>query len=151
MASGTNAARAFRSHHTSDVVTGILLAIVDIASAVTALVWPGITALALVWVVATWALIGGVGELGHAFMAGESAGQRAFLSLNGLVSIALGFVFAVRPDVGAATIAQVYGLFSIIAGTSALVMAANGDRNKQPDAPKRRATPVGVNGALGAP
>ncbi|MDT4928878.1 MAG: hypothetical protein QOF92_1745, partial [Pseudonocardiales bacterium] len=47
------------------------------------------------------------------------------LGLTGLISIALGLVFAIRPDVGAVTIAEVFGLFSIVAGISSLVMGAN--------------------------
>jgi uncharacterized membrane protein HdeD (DUF308 family) len=126
---GTEAARAFRSDGVGPAAGRIALAAVDLAAGVLALAWPGITALALVWIVALWALATGVAEVVMAFGAGESAGERALYGLGGLVSIALGVVFAIRPDIGAETIAQVYGLFSIIAGVSALVMAANlGDR-----------------------
>lgn len=104
---------------------GIFLAVIDVVAGIAALSWPGMTALALVWVVAAWAFIGGIAEIAMAFAAGESAGQRALLGLGGLVAIALGLAFAIRPDIGAATIAQVYGLFSMVAGVSALVMAAN--------------------------
>ena len=127
---GAAAAAAFRFRGTGGAAGGILLAVVNFAAGVAALSWPGITALALVWVVAAWAFVGGFVEIAMAFKAGKTAGQRALLGLGGLITIALGVVFAIRPDVGAATIAQVYGLFSIIAGVSALVMAANaGDRS----------------------
>lgn len=125
IAAGTAAAGAFRSRGSGGAAGALLLAVIDVAAGVAALAWPGITALALVWIVAAWALIGGFAEIAMAFATGETAGQRALLGLGGLVSIALGVVFAIRPDVGAATIAQVYGLFSIVAGVSALVMAAN--------------------------
>ncbi len=130
IAAGTSAARAFRSDSTGSVVGGLLLAVLDVAAGIAALAWPGITALALVWVVAIWAFASGFAEVAMAFAAGESAGQRALLGLGGLISIALGVVFSIRPDIGAVTIAQVYGLFSIIAGISSLVVAANvGDRH----------------------
>jgi uncharacterized membrane protein HdeD (DUF308 family) len=134
IAAGTEAARAFRSDGAGGVAGRLLLAGVDVAAGITALAWPGITALGLVWLVAVWAFAGGFGEVAMAFMAGASAGERALLAVAGLVSIALGVVFAIRPDIGAVTIAQVYGLFSIVAGISALVMAANlGSRNPVPD------------------
>lgn len=60
-----------------------------------------------------------------AFARGESAGQRTMFSLTGLVTVVLGVVFAIRPDIGAVTIALVYGMFSIVWGVSALVTAAN--------------------------
>jgi uncharacterized membrane protein HdeD (DUF308 family) len=124
VAAGTDVVRGVRSDG-AGAAGAFLLAVVDVAAGVAALAWPGITALALVWLVAIWAFLGGFAEVGMAFMAGKSGGQRLLLGLGGLVSIALGVVFAVRPDVGAVTIAQVYGLFSIVAGISALVMAAN--------------------------
>jgi uncharacterized membrane protein HdeD (DUF308 family) len=121
---GTEAVRAFRSASAGPVVGWLLLALLDIVAGIVALTWPGITALALVTVVAVWAFVAGAVEIALAFRAGVPAGQRALLSLTGLVSIALGIVFGIRPDVGAVTLAQVYGLFSIVYGVSALVMAA---------------------------
>ncbi|MCW2538429.1 MAG: protein of unknown function rane [Frankiales bacterium] len=131
IAAGSEAARAFRSDGAgAGAVAGrLLLAVVDVGAGIAALAWPGITALALVWLVAIWAFAGGLTEVVMAFVAGDSTGERALLGLGGLVSIALGVVFALRPDIGAVSIAQIYGLFSIVAGVSALVMAANvGDR-----------------------
>lgn len=54
-----------------------------------------------------------------------NAGERALLGLAGLVSVAPGVVLVIRPDVGAVTLAQVYGLFSIVYGISSLVTEAN--------------------------
>jgi uncharacterized membrane protein HdeD (DUF308 family) len=116
------------------VAGGLLLAVVDAAAGVAALGWPGITAVALVWLVAIWAFVSGFAELVMAFGAGETAGQRALLGLTGLVSIVLGIAFSFRPDIGAVTLAEVYGLYSIIFGVSALVLASNsGDRSPVPD------------------
>jgi uncharacterized membrane protein HdeD (DUF308 family) len=134
IAAGTEAARAFRSDGAGAVTGRLLLAALDVVAGVAALAWPGMTALALVWLLAIWAFAAGFTEVAMAFAAGESAGERALLGLGGMVSIALGVVFALRPDIGAVSIAQVYGLFSIVAGVSALVMAANvGDRTTTGD------------------
>jgi Short repeat of unknown function (DUF308) len=50
--------------------------------------------------------------------------ERALFGLIGLVLIALGVVLVARPDVGAVTLAQVFGFFSIVSGIAALVLAA---------------------------
>ena len=55
----------------------------------------------------------------------RESGLRRVHGLTGLVAIALGVVFAARPDIGAVTIAEVYGLFSLVSGISMLVIAAN--------------------------
>jgi uncharacterized membrane protein HdeD (DUF308 family) len=52
----------------------------------------------------------------------------AMWALGGLVSIALGVVLAIRPDIGALTLATVFGLFSIVYGVSALILAAQSRR-----------------------
>lgn len=88
-----------------------------------ALVWPGITALALTVWVAVWALATGVIEVALTFRQGASAGERATWMLSGMVSIVFGGVLFVRPDIGALSLATVFGLFSIFYGVSALVLS----------------------------
>jgi uncharacterized membrane protein HdeD (DUF308 family) len=117
--------RAFSSRTAGPVAGRLLLALLDVAAGVVAIVWPGITVLVLVILVAAWAFVSGVFEVVLAFGSGLTAGDRALLGLTGLVSVALGVVLAIRPDIGAISLAEVYGLFSIIYGISALVLAAN--------------------------
>jgi uncharacterized membrane protein HdeD (DUF308 family) len=125
LAGGMEATRAFRSETGRAVAGRLVLSLLNIAAGVVALVWPGITALALALLVAVWAFVIGAFELFLAFGGGETAGERALLGLTGLVSVALSVVFAIRPDVTVVTIAEVYGLFSIVAGISSLVVGAN--------------------------
>ena len=77
-----------------------------------ALAWPGPTALVLVLIVAAWAVITGLLEIGAAFRAGEPAGARALFILGGLVSSAFGVALFARPDMGAITLALLFGLFN---------------------------------------
>jgi uncharacterized membrane protein HdeD (DUF308 family) len=125
LAAGMEAMRAFRSKTAGPVAGRLALSLLDVSAGIVALTWPDITALALALLVAAWAFVIGFLELLLAFSAGESAGERALLGLTGLISIALALVFAIRPDVAAVTIAEVYGLFSVVAGVSSLVIGAN--------------------------
>jgi uncharacterized membrane protein HdeD (DUF308 family) len=113
--------RAFNSDTAGPVVGHLLLALIDIAAGVVAIVWPGPTALVLVIVVAAWAIVGGVAEFAFAFAAGESAGTRALFLFGGLVSIAFGVVLFARPGVGAVTLALLFGLFALTYGISQIV------------------------------
>jgi uncharacterized membrane protein HdeD (DUF308 family) len=122
LAAGTDVARAFSSGRAGPVVGYLLLALLSVAAGVVALVWPGITALVLTIWVAAWAFVTGVVEFVLAFRAGETAGERALWGLTGLVSVALGVVLAIRPDIGALTLATVFGLFSIVYGISAITL-----------------------------
>jgi uncharacterized membrane protein HdeD (DUF308 family) len=47
------------------------------------------------------------------------------LGLTGFISVALGVVLVVRPDVGAVSLAQVFGLFSFAYGIANLILAAS--------------------------
>jgi uncharacterized membrane protein HdeD (DUF308 family) len=128
LAAGVDAARAFSSDRAGPVAGYLLLALVSLAAGLVALLWPGLTALVLTIVVAAWALVTGILEVALAFREGETAGERAMWALGGLVSIALGVVLGLRPDIGALSLATVFGLFSLIAGVSALVLAAQAHR-----------------------
>jgi Uncharacterized conserved protein len=56
-------------------------------------------------------------EFSAAFASGEPAGTRAMFILGGLVTIAFGVVLCARPGIGAITLALLFGLFNLIAGT----------------------------------
>jgi len=120
IAAGLQAARAFTSDTAGPVFGHLLLALIDVAAGVLALIWPAPTALVLVLVVGIWAFIGGCLEIFAAFGSGETAGTRTLFILGGLVSIAFGVVLCARPDVGALTLALLFGLFSLIYGGWAL-------------------------------
>jgi len=128
LAAGTDAARAFRSGGAGPVVGYLLLALLSVVAGFVALLWPGITALVLTIWVAAWAFVTGIVEVALAFRRGEIAGERAMWGLSGLISIALGVVLAIRPDIGALTLATVFGLFSIVYGISTLVLSAKARR-----------------------
>jgi len=121
IASGLEGARAFSSAKAGPVFGHLLLGLVDLAAGVVALVWPGPTALVLVLIVGTWAVIAGLVEIAAAFQAGEQAGTRAMFILGGLVSITFGTVLCARPGIGAITLALLFGLFNLAYGTWALV------------------------------
>jgi uncharacterized membrane protein HdeD (DUF308 family) len=118
------AARAFSSDRAGPVAGWLLLALVSLAAGIAALAWPGITAVVLAIWIGAWALVTGFGEVAMAFDTGQTAGQRAMWSLGGLVSIALAIVLFIRPDIGALSLALVFGLFSIVYGINALVLSA---------------------------
>lgn len=90
LGAGLEAMRAFGSAKAGPVAGHLLLGLADLAAGVMALVWPGPTALVLVLIVASWAVVAGLLEIGAAFQAGEPAGTRALFALGGLVAAAFG-------------------------------------------------------------
>ena len=121
IAAGLQAMRAFSSRTAGPVAGHLLLALADLAAGIIALTWPGPTALVLVLIVGSWAVVGGLFEFFAAFRSGEPTGTRALLTLGGLVSIAFGVVLFARPDIGAITLALLFGLFNLTYGGWAIV------------------------------
>ncbi|MGO8874927.1 MAG: HdeD family acid-resistance protein [Acidimicrobiales bacterium] len=124
VASVLEATRAFRSRTAGPVVLHLLLGLVDLAAGLLALVWPLPTALVLVLIVGLWAIISGSVEFLSSFRAGEATGTRAMSVLGGLVVIVFGVVLVARPDMGAVTLAVIFGLFNLIYGFWMLMLGA---------------------------
>jgi uncharacterized membrane protein HdeD (DUF308 family) len=80
-----------------------------------------------IWIGA-WAVVTGACEFDMAFTSGETVGDRALFGLSGLLSVALGIVLFARPDMGAVSLAAVFGFFSLASGISSLVLAASAHR-----------------------
>jgi uncharacterized membrane protein HdeD (DUF308 family) len=122
IAAGLEAMRAFASKTAGPVIGHLLLGLVDVAAGIVALAWPGPTALVLVLIVGTWAVIAGGLEFAAAFRHGQTAGTRALFLLGSLVSLAFGVVLFAHPALGAVTLALLFGLFNLIYGTWELVL-----------------------------
>jgi len=118
-----DAARAFSSDRVGPVFGYLILSLLSVAAGVVALVWPGPTAIVLTLIVGWWALITGLVEITMTFARGMTAGERAWWILSGLVSIAFAAVLFIKPDIGAESLAIVFGLYSIFYGIAALMTA----------------------------
>jgi uncharacterized membrane protein HdeD (DUF308 family) len=90
--------------------------IAGVGAAVITVMWPLITVLALVYIVAGWALITGVLELGAAVRLRKHISGEWMLALSGVVSVVFGGVLAIFPVAGALTLAIWFGVYSLIFG-----------------------------------
>jgi len=113
-----SAFRAARQHERWGYLT--FEALVNIATAAIALLWPGITVVAFVFLVAFWAILSGVLMLGAAFELHEG---RGWLILGGLVSVLYGGLLVVAPLLGAVVLTWWIGAYAIVFGVSLLVLA----------------------------
>ena len=94
----------------------VLEAVVGTAIGIALLVWNDISAQALLYVVAAWAIAIGVLTLAAAFELPLSGGRRLLLVLNGLVPMAFGAVMFIEPDAGALAIVALLAAFFIVVG-----------------------------------
>ena len=103
---------------------GLLLfeGILGILAGVVALVWPGITALAFLYLLSAWAILTGVLELAAPLSFPMSAGRAVLTALTGVVSIVFGVLIAAQPASGLLAVVWLIGMYAIVIGVMYLVV-----------------------------
>jgi uncharacterized membrane protein HdeD (DUF308 family) len=94
------------------LVEGILSILVGVA----AFVWPGITALVFLYLIAAWTIVTGIMEIVGAFTLPLGTGREWLLGLAGVVSVAFGVLIAIRPHTGLVTLVYLLGIYAIVFG-----------------------------------
>jgi uncharacterized membrane protein HdeD (DUF308 family) len=101
------------------VVTGL----VSLAAGVLAFIWPGVTALSLVLLIAAWAIVNGIFEIAFAIRLRRVLNHEWLLALAGVLSVLLGIVLALQPGAGALALIWWIGAFAIVIGVLLLSVA----------------------------
>jgi uncharacterized membrane protein HdeD (DUF308 family) len=94
----------------------VVQGLVGIGAGVLAFLWPGVTALALVFFIAAWAVVTGVFEIAAAIRLRKIIEGEWLLALSGALSMAFGVLVFAFPGAGAVGIAFVLGTYAIAAG-----------------------------------
>jgi uncharacterized membrane protein HdeD (DUF308 family) len=100
-----------------------LIGVAGIAAGVLTFMWPGVTALILLWFIAAWAIVLGVFQIMGAIRLRREIDNEWTLILGGGLSVLFGLVLLVAPGAGALALIWVIGAFAIALGIL-LVMAA---------------------------
>ncbi len=100
----------------------ILQGLVSIAAGVVAVVWPVITLVALVWIIAIWAIVSGALLLAAAFSLNIEHG-RWWLALGGIASFVFGILLVIQPFIGAVVLTLWIGAYALVFGVFLLVLA----------------------------
>jgi uncharacterized membrane protein HdeD (DUF308 family) len=103
----------------------VLEGLAGVAAGVVTLLWPGITVLALLYLVAAWAFVTGVLEVAAAVRLREVIEGEWLLALSGVASIALGVLLALFPGPGAVALVIWIGAWALVSG---VLMTALGVR-----------------------
>jgi uncharacterized membrane protein HdeD (DUF308 family) len=99
----------------------ILEGVVDLAAGVIAILWPAITLVALVWLVAVWAIVSGALMLAAAFSLNLDYG-RWWLALGGIASTIFGILLIIEPFIGAVVLTLWIGAYAVVFGVLLLVL-----------------------------
>jgi uncharacterized membrane protein HdeD (DUF308 family) len=101
------------------VVEGIL----GVAVGVVVFIWPALSGLGLLYVIAAWAIALGIFEIALAFVLPISGGRSLLVVLGGLVSVAFGVIMFAHPGAGAVALLSLIAAFALVTGVMQIAFA----------------------------
>lgn len=101
----------------------LLEGVASILLGVLTFVWPGMTTLVLVYLIAVWALITGIFEIVAAIQLRKEITGEWMMVLSGSVSVLFGLFLIVAPGAGALGLIWVIGAYAITFGILLIIVA----------------------------
>ncbi|MEU6711613.1 HdeD family acid-resistance protein [Nonomuraea sp. NPDC046802] len=101
----------------------IVSGIIGILAGIVALVWPGITSLALLFVVAFWAILAGISEIAAGFHLRKTIEDEWMLIVGGILLVLFGIILLLWPGAGLLSLVWLLGFFAILYGIAMAVLA----------------------------
>lgn len=112
---------AFQGRTTNRWITG-LEGVVSIIAGVIAFFWPGITAMALLYVVGAWAILTGILELVAAIQLRKEISGEFWMGLSGVLSVVFGVLLFLFPGAGMLSVLWLLGVYEIAFGISTIIL-----------------------------
>ena len=100
-----------------------IIGVLGIVASIVTLVWPGITALSLLFLVAVWAITMGVFQVVAAIALRREIEGEFWMGLGGVMSVLFGIVLIVSPGTGLLALVWLLGAWAIVFGASSLGLA----------------------------
>ena len=105
-----------------DRVYMITLGVLGVVAGLIALIWPQITVIVLLVIIAVWAIFAGVMQLAAAVRLRKVIRNEWFLALSGIVALVLGLLLIVQPAEGAIALVIAIATFAIVWGLTLVVL-----------------------------
>jgi uncharacterized membrane protein HdeD (DUF308 family) len=105
-----------------DRVYLITLGVLGVVAGLIALVWPQITVVVLLVIIAVWAIVAGVMQIAAAVRLRKVIRNEWFLALSGIVALVLGLLLIVQPAEGAIALVVAIATFAVVWGLTLVVL-----------------------------
>src|SRR5439155_14286490 len=115
---------AFQHRHEHDRWWVLLLeGIAGIIAGVLTFIYPGVTALVLLYFIAAWAIVTGIIEIVAAIRLRKEIHGEFWLALSGIFSLLFGVLIVLFPGAGALTVVWLIAAYAILFGITMLALA----------------------------
>lgn len=104
---------------TSLVVLGVL----GIAAGIVALLWPGLTAISLLWVLAIWVIVAGSMQISAAIRLRKEVQGEWLWVLSGILMVGLGLLFFLYPGAGILSVTWLLASLAVAWGILLVMLA----------------------------
>jgi uncharacterized membrane protein HdeD (DUF308 family) len=101
----------------------LLEGLIGLGAAFVTLTTPALTAVALVFFIAIWALATGVLKIIEAIRLRKEISGEFWLALSGLASVAFAFLVMLRPAAGALALVWLIGWYALFMGTMLIILS----------------------------
>ena len=101
----------------------VVLGLLGIAAGVVTFVWPGITAITLIWVFAFWAIVAGILQVSAAIRLRKEVQGEWLWIVSGVFKVLLGVLLLLYPGAGALSVTWLIGLLAVAWGVLLVVLA----------------------------
>lgn len=113
----------------------VLVGVIGIAAGIFTFVQPGVTAVALLLLIAAWAIVHGIFEIAAAIRLRKEIQNEWLLILSGAISVLFGIVMIVNPGAGAMAVLWLIGVFAVAYGALLVVLAFKLKKHAGPKVP----------------
>lgn len=101
----------------------VLVGVLGVIAGILTFIYLGITAIALLYLIAVWAIVRGIFEIITAIQLRKEISNEWTLILGGIISIIFGVVLVVNPAAGALAMVWVIGAYALVFGVMMIVLA----------------------------
>jgi uncharacterized membrane protein HdeD (DUF308 family) len=101
----------------------VVLGLVSIGAAAITFLYPGITALSLVFIIAAWAIVSGAFEIAAGVALRKRMSGTWMLVISGVLSVIFGVLLFLRPAAGALSLVWLIGAYALVFGALLLASA----------------------------
>ena len=120
----TNLVLGFSREGRQGRIAHVLQGVAGIAAGVMTFMWPNITGLVLIWLIAAWAIVTGCLAIDAAVRLRQVISGEWLLGLSGVLSILFGVFLYSRPAMGAISIAWTLGAYAVAVGIVLISLGA---------------------------